>query len=81
MGLNSTPAHAVWYYSLAAQVAIHDGILAMYGETEPRIKAVLSEQWSQHLRLHGMKEIGAARKSAEYSLVYRGVLFDQLLSD
>lgn len=53
----------------------------MCGETEPRIKSVLSEQWSQHLWLHGVKEIGAARKSAEYSLVYRGVLFDQLLSD
>lgn len=80
MALFSTPAHAVWDYSLAAQIAMHDVIVATCGKTEPRIKAVLSDQWSKHVRLRGIEAIRSARKSSEYSQVYQGLLFDQLIS-
>jgi len=80
VALFSTPAHAVWDYSLAAQIAMHDVIVATCGKTEPRIKAVLSDHWSQHVRLRGIEAIRSARKSTEYSQVYQDFLFDQLIS-
>lgn len=80
MALFSTPAHAVWDYSLAAQIAIHDVIVATCEKTEPRLKAVLSDQWSEHVRVRGIEAIRSARKSSEYSQIYQGLLFDQLIS-
>lgn len=76
--LYSTPAHAVWTYSLAAQIAMHDGILAACGKIEPRINAVLSDEWSKLERFNKIKAIRSARKSSEYLQVYRLVLSEQL---
>ena len=76
--LYSTPAHAVWTYSLAAQIAIHDGTLSTCGKIEPRLNSVLSDEWSILLRLNGIKAIRSARKSSEYLQVYQLVLSEQL---
>lgn len=76
--LYSTPAYAVWDYSLAAQVAMHDGLVSTCGKVEPRLDAVLNDEWSKIVRVSGTEAINTARKSSEYAQAYRGALSAQL---
>ncbi|WP_198119696.1 hypothetical protein [Massilia rhizosphaerae] len=64
--LHSPPAHAVWEYSLAAQIAINDGIRSTCGKIEPRLGAVLDDELAKLVQLNGAKAISSARKSSEY---------------
>jgi hypothetical protein len=78
IALQPTTAHAVWEYNLAAQLAFHDGLRSTCGKIEPRPNAVLNDEWSQTILSTGMKAISSARKSQEYSKVYRQVLHEHL---
>jgi hypothetical protein len=79
--LYSTPVFAVWDYSLAAQLAIHDGMVSTCGKTEPRLRTIISNDWLELVRHYGMAAIRAARASREYSDVYREILYEQLKND
>jgi len=76
--LHSPPAHAVWEYSLPAQIAINDGIRSTCGKTEPRLGTVLDYELSKLVRLNGTKVVNSARKSPEYFHVYRLSLYEHL---
>lgn len=78
--LHSPPAHAVWEYSLAAQIATNDGIRSTCGKIEPRLGAVLDDELAKLVQLNGAKAISSARKSSEYFHVYRLGLYEYLKS-
>jgi hypothetical protein len=77
-GLHSAPAHAAWSYSLAAEVAMNDGLLATCGKIEPRLNAVLRDEAAELVRLNGNKAVRSARKSPEYADVYRLAFYELL---
>lgn len=76
--LQPLPAYAVWEYSLAAQLAMHDGFRATCGKIEPRLSPVLNDEWLQITQSNKLKTINAARKTQEYKNVYRLVLHEHL---
>ena len=76
--LYSTPAHAAWNYSLAAQITIHEATLSTCGKIEPRLNSVLNDEWSKLVQPHGIKAIRSARNSSEYLEVYRLFLSEHL---
>jgi hypothetical protein len=78
--LHSPPAHAVWDYSLAAQIAMNDEIQSTCGKIEPRLSAVLDDELSKLAHLNGTEAINTARKSPEYFHVYRLGLYEHLKS-
>lgn len=76
--LHTAPVHAAWDYSLAAQIAMHDATLSVCGKIEPRVNAVLAEEWSRIVHSSDTTAIGAARKSPEYDYVYREGRYEML---
>jgi hypothetical protein len=76
--LHSPPAHAVWEYSLAAQIAINDGIRFTCGKIEPQLGVLLDDELSKLARLNGTKAVNSARNSSEYFHVYLLGLYEHL---
>lgn len=76
--LQPIPTYAVWDYSLAALLAMHDGLRTTCGKIEPRLSAKLNDEWSQIIRSYKAKDVDTARKSQEYKNVYRLTLHEYL---
>ncbi len=78
VALHPSPAHAVWEYSLAAQLAMHDGLRATCGKIESRLGPMLNNEWSQIIQSNKIETINTARKTQEYENIYRLALHEYL---
>ena len=76
--LQPIPAYAVWDYSLAAMLAMHDGLRTACGKIEPRLTAKLNNEWLQITRAYKIKEINTARKNQEHMDIYRQTIHEYL---
>lgn len=78
LALQPISAYAIWDYSLAAQLAMHDGLRTTCGAIEPRLSTILNDEWKQITQSNELKAINAARKTQEYKNIYRQVLHEDL---
>jgi hypothetical protein len=78
VALQPLSAYAAWDYSLAAQLAMHDGLRATCGKIEPRLKTMLNNEWSEITKSNKIKTIETARKTQEYIDIYHLTLYEYL---